>query len=185
VDVDDCANGAQYLVENSLVDGDRLAIRGGSAGGYTTLCVLTFRDVFAAGASYYGVCDLEALAKETHKFESRYLDQLIGPYPKRRDLYLKRSPIHFVGQISCPVIFFQGLEDKVVPPSQAETMVEALRAKGIPVAYVPFGGEQHGFRRAENIKRALDCELYFYARVFGFELADPVEPVPIENLERA
>jgi len=182
VDVDDCANGARYLAEQGWVDPNRLAIRGGSAGGYTTLCALTFRDVFHAGASHFGVSDLEGLATDTHKFESRYLDRLVGPYPERRDLYIARSPIHHVANLNCPVIFFQGLEDKVVPPSQAETMVAALRAKGIPVAYLPFAGEQHGFRRAENIKRALDAELYFYGRVFGFELAEPVEPVEIENL---
>jgi dipeptidyl aminopeptidase/acylaminoacyl peptidase len=182
VDVDDCVNGARYLVERGQVDGERLIIRGGSAGGYTTLCALTFRDVFQVGASYYGVGDLEALTRETHKFESRYLDRLVGPYPERRDLYQERSPIHFTECLSCPVIFFQGLEDEVVPPNQAEMMVEALRAKGVPVAYLPFEGEQHGFRRAENIKRALDAELYFYSQVFGFELADPVEPVQIENL---
>ena len=181
VDVDDCVNGARYLVEQKQVDGNRIAIAGGSAGGYTTLCALTFRDRFKAGASYYGVSDLAALAQDTHKFESRYLDRLIGPYPERRDLYWERSPIHFTEQLNCPVIFFQGLEDKVVPPSQAEMMVAALRAKGLPVAYVPFEGEQHGFRRAENIKRALDGEFYFYSRVFGFEPADAVEPVPIEN----
>jgi dipeptidyl aminopeptidase/acylaminoacyl peptidase len=182
VDVDDCANGARYLAGRGAVDGDRLIIQGGSAGGYTTLCALTFRDIFQAGASYYGVSDLAALAQETHKFESRYLDRLVGPYPERADLYRERSPIHFTDRLSCPVIFFQGLEDPVVPPSQAESMVEALQAKGLPVAYVPFEGEQHGFRRAEHIKRALEAELYFYARVFGFELAEPVEPVPIENL---
>lgn len=183
VDMDDCVNGALYLVKGGEVDGDRLAIRGGSAGGYTTLCALTFRDVFSAGASYYGVSDLEALAKETHKFESRYLDSLIGPYPDGRELYRERSPIHFAERLSCPVIFFQGLEDQVVPPSQAELMVNALRAKGVPVAFIAFDGEQHGFRRAETIKRALDAELYFYSRIFGFDLAQPVEPVPIENLK--
>ncbi len=182
VDVDDCVNGAKYLTARGLVDGERLMIDGGSAGGYTTLCAVTFRDAFKAGASHFGVSDAEALAKETHKFESRYLDGLIGPYPERADLYRERSPIHFTDQLSCPVIFFQGLEDKVVPPNQAETMFEALRAKGVAVAYVAFEGEQHGFRRAENIKRALDGELYFYSRVFGFELADRVEPVEIENL---
>jgi dipeptidyl aminopeptidase/acylaminoacyl peptidase len=182
VDVDDCVNGARYLVKRGEADGDRLAIRGGSAGGYTTLSALTSRDVFTAGASYYGVSDLEALAKETHKFESRYLDSLIGPYPERRDLYQERSPINFTERLSCPVIFFQGLEDKIVLPNQAELMVEALRAKGLPVAYIPFEGEQHGFRRAENIKRALDAELYFYSKIFGFELGSPIEPVPIENL---
>lgn len=182
VDVDDCVNGALYLVERGEVDSQRLAIRGGSAGGYTTLCALTFRDLFSAGASYFGVSDLGALAEETHKFESRYLDSLIGPYPERRDLYEKRSPINFTERLSCPVIFFQGLEDQVVPPNQAELMVEALRSRGVPVAYVPFEGEQHGFRRAETIQRVLDAELYFYSKIFDFELADPVEPVPIENL---
>ncbi len=183
VDVDDCANGARYLAGRGEVDRDRLIIRGGSAGGYTTLCALTFRDVFKAGASYYGIGDLEAMTQETHKFESRYLDRLIGPYPKQRELYVERSPIHFTDHLSCPAIFFQGLEDQVVPPNQAERMVEALREKGIPVAYVPFEGEQHGFRRAENIKRSLDAELYFYSRVFDFELAEPMEPVEIENLK--
>jgi dipeptidyl aminopeptidase/acylaminoacyl peptidase len=182
VDVDDCCNGAKFLAARGEVDINRLMIDGGSAGGYTTLCALAFRDAFKAGASHYGVSDAEALAKETHKFESRYLDNLIGPYPERRDLYVARSPINFTDKLSCPVIFFQGQEDKVVPPNQAETMVEALRKKGVPVAYVLFEGEQHGFRRAENIKRALDGELYFYSRVFGFELAEAVEPVPIENL---
>ncbi|MBI3978953.1 MAG: S9 family peptidase [Chloroflexi bacterium] len=182
VDVDDSVNGARWHVERGELDGDRLAIRGGSAGGYTTLSALTFRDVFAAGASHFGVADLELLAKETHKFESRYLDTLIGPYPARRDLYVARSPIHFTDRLTCPVIFFQGLDDKIVPPNQAELMVAALRAQGIPVAYLPFAGESHGFRRADTIKRALEAELYFYARVFGFALAEPVEPVPIENL---
>jgi dipeptidyl aminopeptidase/acylaminoacyl peptidase len=182
VDVDDCVNGARYLVERGLVDAARCAIDGGSAGGYTTLCALTFHDTFKAGASHFGVSDLEALAKETHKFESRYLDGLIGPYPERADLYRERSPIYHTAQLSCPAIFFQGLEDKVVPPNQAEMMVEALRQKGLPVAYVAFEGEQHGFRKAENIKRALDGELYFYSRIFNFELADQVEPVTIENL---
>jgi len=182
VDVDDCVNGARYLVGQAQVDGDRLMITGGSAGGYTTLCALTFRDTFNAGASHYGVSDAEALAKETHKFESRYLDGLMGPYPEKREIYIARSPINFTERLSCPVIFFQGLEDKVVPPNQAEAMVDALRAKGIPVAYLPFEGEQHGFRQAKNIKRALDGELYFYSRVFGFKLAEPVEPIEIDNL---
>jgi dipeptidyl aminopeptidase/acylaminoacyl peptidase len=126
---------------------------------------------------------LEALARDTHKFESRYLDSLIGPYPERRDLYVERSPIHFTDRLNCPIIFFQGLEDKVVPPNQAEKMVEALHAKKVPVAYLTFESEQHGFRKAENIKRVLEAELYFYSKVFGFELADPVEPVKIENLQ--
>jgi dienelactone hydrolase len=182
VDVDDCANAARYLAERGEVDENRMAIAGGSAGGYTTLCALTFRDTFKAGASYYGVSDLEALATDTHKFEARYLDRLIGPYPERKDLYQARSPIHFTDRLSCPVIFFQGLEDKIVPPNQAEMMVAALKAKGLPVAYVPFEGEQHGFRRAENIKRALDGEFYFYSQVFGFKPAETLEPVLIENL---
>jgi len=182
VDVDDCVNGARYLIDRGEVDGDRLMITGGSAGGYTTLCALTFRKSFKAGASHYGVSDAEALAKDTHKFESRYLDGLFGPYPAQREIYFRRSPINFTDQLSSPTIFFQGLEDKVVPPNQAEMMVEALKKKGIPVAYVPFASEQHGFRQAANIKRSLDGELYFYSRVFGFDLADPVEPVEIENL---
>ncbi|MDY7007088.1 MAG: S9 family peptidase [Cyanobacteriota bacterium] len=182
VDVDDCVNGAQYLAKRGLVDGNRMAISGGSAGGYTTLCALTFKDVFKAGASYYGVSDLEALATDTHKFESRYLDGLIGPYPEKKDLYQERSPIHFTELLSCPVIFFQGLEDKIVPPNQAEIMVEALKQKGLPVAYVAFAEEQHGFRRSENIKRALDGEFYFYSRVFGFTPAENLEEVEIINL---
>ncbi len=182
-DVDDCANGAKDLAGSGLVDGDRLVIDGGSAGGYTTLCALTFRDVFKAGASYYGVSDLEALATDTHKFESRYLDSLIGPYPERQDLYRERSPIHATQHLNCPVIFFQGDEDKIVPPNQAEMMVDALRAKGLPVAYVLYAGEQHGFRKAENIKRTLDGEFYFYAKVFGYEPAEAIAPVAIENLD--
>jgi len=183
VDVDDCVKAALYLVKSGRVDGGRLAIRGGSAGGYTTLCALTFRDVFKAGASYYGVSDLEALDRETHKFESQYNRKLIGPYPERRDVYWERSPIHFADRISCPMILFQGLEDKIVPPSQAELMVQALRAKGLPYAYVAFEGEQHGFRQKESIKRALEAELYFYSKIFGFEPAEHVEPVHIENIK--
>ncbi len=182
VDVDDCANAALHLVHQGLADGNRLAIRGGSAGGYTTLAALAFRNVFAAGASYYGVSDLTALAGDTHKFESRYLDRLIAPYPEGADIYQQRSPINHTYGLSCPIILMQGLQDRIVPPNQAEMMFDAVRAKGIPCAYLPFEGEQHGFRRAENIKRALEAELYFYSRVFGFELADPIEPVEIENL---
>ncbi len=182
VDVDDCVNGAKYLVEKKLVDGERVAIAGGSAGGYTTLSALTFRDFFKAGASYYGICDLEALTRDTHKFESRYLDRLVGPYPEKKDLYQQRSPIHATEKLSCPVILMQGLEDKIVPPNQAEMMVEALRKKGLAVAYVPFPGEQHGFRKAESIKRSLEVELYFYSKIFGFELSDEVEAVKIDNL---
>jgi len=182
VDVDDCVNAARYLVEQGLVDAGRMAIDGGSAGGFTTLAALTFRDVFHAGASYYGICDLEALVKDTHKFESRYMDSLIGPYPQRQDLYQQRSPIGHTQGLSCPLILFQGLEDKIVPPGQAETMYQTVKAKGIATAYLPFEGEQHGLRQAANIQRALDAELYFYSRVFGFTLAEPVEPVAIENL---
>ena len=183
VDVDDCANCARYLIERGEVDGERTAIRGGSAGGYTTLASLAFRDVFRAGASYYGVSDLEALETDTHKFESRYLDRIVAPYPEKRDVFIERSPIYHVDKLSCPVIFFQGDEDKVVPPNQAQLMVNALREKGIPVAYLLFKGEQHGFRKAENIKRALDAELYFYSKIFGFETADYIEPVTIENMD--
>jgi len=182
VDVDDCVNAARYLVENGRAHGNRVAIRGGSAGGYTTLAALTFRSFFKAGASYYGVSDLETLAKDTHKFESRYLDGLIGPYPEKRDLYYERSPIHFTERLSAPIILFQGLEDKVVPPDQATKMFEAVRAKGLPAAYLAFEGEQHGFRKAENIKRSLEAELYFYSKVFGIRLAEPPRPIPIENL---
>jgi dipeptidyl aminopeptidase/acylaminoacyl peptidase len=182
VDVEDCANGARYLAEQGEVDAERLIIRGWSASGYTTLAALTFRDIFKAGASYFGVSDLEALAKETHKFESRYLESLIGPYPEQRDVYLERSPIHHTEHLSCPMILFQGLDDKVVPPDQAESMHEAVKAKGLPVAHVTFDGEDHGFRKAENIKRTYDAELLFYSEVFGFELPDPVEVVEIANL---
>jgi dipeptidyl aminopeptidase/acylaminoacyl peptidase len=170
VDVDDCTHAALFTASQGIADLERLAVSGGSAGGYTTLCALTFRDVFAAGASHYGVGDLEALARDTHKFESRYLDRLVGPYPERRDLYIRRSPIHHTERLSCPVIFFQGLEDRIVPPNQAEEMVAALAARGIAHAYVPFEGEQHGFRRVENIRTALEGELFFYAHVFGFSV---------------
>jgi dipeptidyl aminopeptidase/acylaminoacyl peptidase len=182
VDTADCIAAARYLAGQGDVDGERLAIRGGSAGGYTTLCALVFHDDFAAGASYYGVADCEALATDTHKFESRYLDGLMGPYPEARDVYYARSPIHFADRLSCPVILFQGLEDRVVPPSQAEMMAEALRAKDLPVAYLAFEGEQHGFRKAETIQRTLEAELYFYSRVFRFPLSEAIEPVEIENL---
>jgi dipeptidyl aminopeptidase/acylaminoacyl peptidase len=182
VDVDDCVAATRQLAEWGEVDPRRLAIRGGSAGGWTTLCALTFRDDFTAGASYYGVADAEGLARDTHKFESRYLDRLIGPWPDAAELYRQRSPVHFTDRLSCPVILLQGLEDAVVPPAQAEAMAAALDAKGIPHAYVAFPGEQHGFRQAANIRRAVEAELYFYGRVFGFDLADPVDPVPIAHL---
>ncbi|MBV8337153.1 MAG: S9 family peptidase [Alphaproteobacteria bacterium] len=176
VDVDDCVNGAKYLAGSGKVDGRRLAIRGGSAGGYTTLCALVFRDVFKTGASYYGVSDLEALAKDTHKFESRYLDGMIGPYPERRDLYVARSPVHFADRLSVPIAFFQGAEDAIVPPNQTEAMVAALKAKGLPFQYLLFDGEQHGFRRSQTIKRTLDAELYFYSTFLsGTKLAFAIE----------
>lgn len=165
VDVADCVHGAKYLVENRNADPDRLMIAGGSAGGYTTLSALTAagEKIFAAGASHYGVSDLAALARDTHKFESRYLDWLIGHYPQDERLYAERSPINHVDRLSAPVIFFQGADDKVVPPNQTEMMVAALKERGIPVGYFLFDGEQHGFRKAETIKRALDAELYFFA----------------------
>ncbi len=181
-DVDDCVNAARYLAEQGAVDPDRMTITGGSAGGFTTLCALTFRDTFKAGCSSYGIGDLEALARDTHKFESRYLDRLIGEWPKDAAVYRDRSPIHHLDGLNCPVIFLQGSEDKVVPPNQAESMVTALNEKGLPVAYILFDQEGHGFRQAANVKRALEAELSFYAQIFGFEPADPIEPVQIENL---
>ena len=185
VDVDDCMNAAHHVAGRGTVDPNRLIIVGGSAGGYTTLCALTFRDAFHAGASYFGLADLEPFVADTHKFESRYLERLIGPYPARRDLYRARSPIHFTDRLSVPVILFQGLDDKIVPPRQAEVMVDALRRKGIPFAYVAFEGEGHGFRRGESIKRTLDGELYFYSRIFDFPVPDSIEPIEIENLSAA
>jgi dipeptidyl aminopeptidase/acylaminoacyl peptidase len=183
VDVHDMINAARFLCESRRADERRLIIRGGSAGGYTTLAALAFHpDVFKAAASYYGISDLEVLEVDTHKFESRYSHSLIGPYPAAKDLYRERSPIHFVDRLACPLILLQGLEDKVVPPNQSEMMAEALRAKGLPVAYLAFEGEQHGFRKAATIIRSLEGELYFYGAVFGFTPADVIEPVPIDNL---
>jgi dipeptidyl aminopeptidase/acylaminoacyl peptidase len=183
VDVEDVVNAARFLVSKGLADPRRLMVRGGSAGGYTTLAALTFHpQAFTAGASYYGISDIEVLAHDTHKFESRYLDTLIGPYPATREIYRARSPIHFVDRLSCPLILFQGLEDKVVPPNQSEMMANAVRAKGLPVAYLAFEGEQHGFRKADTIVRSLEAELYFYGAVFGFTPADTIEPVTIDNL---
>jgi dipeptidyl aminopeptidase/acylaminoacyl peptidase len=182
VDTEDCVAAARYLAEQGEADGKRLAIRGGSAGGYATLCALTFHDAFAAGASYFGVADAEALARDTHKFESRYLDRLIGPYPERADLYRERSPINHVERLRSPVILFQGLEDEVVPPNQAETMVAALARNGVPHAYLPFEGEQHGFRKAETNIRCLEAELCFYGRIMGFAPAGDPEPVEIAGL---
>ena len=182
-DVEDMIHAARFLAGSGNADARRLIIRGGSAGGYTTLAALTFHPgVFQAGASYYGICDLEVLARDTHKFESRYLDSLVGPYPARRDLYHDRSPIHFVDRLACALILFQGLEDQVVPPNQSSMMAEAVRAKSLPVAYLTFAGEQHGFRKADTIVRCLEAELAFYGAVFGFAIADTVEPPAIDNL---
>ncbi len=181
-DVDDMVRGAEYLVALGLADSSRLAIRGGSAGGYTALAALAFRDTFSGGASLYGIGDLMTLAQDTHKFESRYLDRLIGPLPETEQLYRDRSPIEHVDALNCPVIFLQGEDDKVVPPNQAEMMVDALDQKGIPVAYVLFEGEGHGFRKAENVTRALESELAFYGRVFGFVPADDLPGLDIRNL---
>jgi len=182
LDVQDMIAAAHYLVATGRADANRLMIRGGSAGGYTTLAALTFHPgVFKAGASYYGISDIEVLAHDTHKFESRYLDTLVGPYPAARDVYYARSPIHFVDRLDCSLILFQGLEDKVVPPNQSEMMAAAVRAKGLPVAYLAFEGEQHGFRKATTIVRCLEAELYFYGAVFGFTPADDIEPIRIDN----
>jgi dipeptidyl aminopeptidase/acylaminoacyl peptidase len=185
VDVADCLAAAGWLADRGRVDRDRLCIRGGSAGGFTTLAALARPDTaFAAGADHYGVADLTALAADTHKFESRYLDRLVGPYPEERELYLERSPIQHVERFDRPLIVLQGAEDAIVPPNQSEKIVNALRDRGVPVAYLLFDGEQHGFRRSENIRRALDAELSFYAQVLGFELpaGEGIEPVVVENL---
>ncbi|MGC8465131.1 MAG: prolyl oligopeptidase family serine peptidase [Acidimicrobiales bacterium] len=183
VDLDDCVNAALYLVAQGLADKDALLIRGGSAGGYTTLCALTFRKTFAAGASYYGVGDLGALARDTHKFESRYLDGLIGPYPEREDLYQERSPIFHTDLLQTPMLVLQGLEDKVVPPEQAEAMVKALRENAVPFAYLPFEGEQHGFRKAETIVRCAEAELSFYAQILGLDIGESTPTIFIENMD--
>lgn len=178
-DVEDAVAGAQWLADQGLADAGKLIIRGGSAGGYTTLAALAFSDVFKAGASHYGVSDLEALAGDTHKFESRYLDQVIGPYPERKDLYIERSPIHHLDGFNAPLLLLQGLEDKVVPPNQSEMIFEALKDKGIPTAYVSFEGEGHGFRKSENIVTALNAELYFYSQVLGFNTAESLPEIDI------
>ena len=182
VDVDDAANAAIYLAKDGKVDRDKLLIRGGSAGGYTTLACLAFRDVFRAGASLYGISDLALMAQDTHKFESRYLDRLVGPYPAAEQRYRERSPIHHLPGFNEPVILLQGLEDKIVPPNQAKLILDSLKSRGIPVAYIPFEGEQHGFRRAENIIRAQEAELYFYSKILDFPLPEEIEPVEIYNL---
>jgi dipeptidyl aminopeptidase/acylaminoacyl peptidase len=181
LDTDDCIAAARYLADRGLVDEARLAIRGGSAGGYTTLCALTFHDQFATGASYFGVADIGALAEETHKFESRYMDSMIGPYPEAAQLYRDRSPAHHADKLSRPMLILQGLDDEIVTPDQAEMMVEALDRKKIPHAYLAFEGEGHGFRKAENIERSVEAELFFYGWVFGFVPAGDIAPVEIRN----
>jgi dipeptidyl aminopeptidase/acylaminoacyl peptidase len=171
VDVADCVSAAKYLAGQGLADADRFIIRGRSAGGYTTLAALAFRPaVFRAGASYYGISDLEAMAAETHKFESKYLEGLIGPYPACRDIYRARSPIHFIDRLKSPVVLFQGLEDRIVPPHQSEMVAAAVRAKGLRAELFAFAGEQHGFRRRDTIVRCLEAELSFYGSVLGFDL---------------
>jgi len=185
VDLDDCVNGARWLADQGLVDREHLAIRGGSASGYTTLCAVTFRDVFKAGTSYFGIADLETFRAETHKFESHYDQTLVGKWPEAKQLYHDRSPINFVDRISCPVLVLQGAEDRVVPPSQAEEIVDALWEKHLPHAYLLFAGEDHGFRAAENIIRSFEAELSFYGQIFGFAPADAIEPVKVEFLETA
>ena len=182
VDVEDCVSAARYLVERGDVDGRRIIARGSSAGGYTTLRALTWKSFFAAGASYYGIADLAMLARTTHKFESHYLDQLIGPYPQQKEVYADRSPIRSAEDLDCPIILFQGLDDPVVPPSQAEAMVRVLREKKLPHAYLELEGEQHGFRKADSIVRCVTAELYFYGRVFGFVPADNIVPIEVANL---
>ena len=177
LDIDDCVACVRHLVATGRADPRRVAIRGGSAGGYTTLAALAFADVFQAGASHYGIGDLIALDRDTHKFESRYLGTLVGD----EDALRERSPINHVDALSCPVIFFQGAEDRVVPPNQAHAMRDALHGKGIPVAFELFEGEGHGFRRAENRRRAIEAEHAFFARVFGIDAPDVVE-VAIANL---
>ena len=183
-DTDDCIAAARYLKAAGLVDPDRVVIRGGSAGGYTTINALTFHDEFAAGAAYYGIADLSVFIGDTHKFESRYLDSLVGPYPEEAQRYHDRSAINFIDQLSTPMIILQGLEDEIVPPSQADLMVEALERKGVPHAYIGFPGEQHGFRVAANIIRAQEAELYFYGKVLGFTPADDIgdDVVEVKNL---
>ncbi len=182
VDIDDCVNGAKHLIAEGLVDPDRVIIMGWSASGYTTLSALAFRDFFKAGISFYGIGDLEAMTADTHKFESRYLDGLIGPYPEAIDRYKERSAINHVDNISAPMLILQGLEDKIVPPNQARMMYDAVAAKGLPVAMVLYEGEQHGFRKSETIRHSQDVSLYFLGKVFGFEPADEVPSVEIANL---
>lgn len=181
-DAEDCCDAALYAVQNNLADPEQLIIKGGSAGGYTVLCALTFHNVFSAGASYYGIGELASLARDTHKFESRYLDKLVGTYPENKQTYLDRSPIHHVDQLNCPVIFFQGEDDHVVPKQQAEKMVAAIESKGIPVAYLLFKGESHGFRKSKTIEDTLNAEYLFYSKIFNFDITEPLRPITIKNL---
>jgi len=185
VDVGDCVAAARHLAQQKEVDPERLSIQGGSAGGYIVLCAMTFHDVFDVGAIYFGIADWEAFDAETHKFEARYNDYLIGPSPEQRDLYYQRSPIHFIDRVRGAIILYQGLDDPIVPPNQSEMMFEALRARGLPCAYIAYPGEQHGFRQSANIQRSLEAQLYFFSKILGFELAEPVEPVEIVNLDSA
>ncbi|MGE5196481.1 MAG: S9 family peptidase [Anaerolineae bacterium] len=180
-DVEDCIDAALYLAHQGLCDKQRLVIKGGSAGGYTVLCALTFHRVFACGVSYYGVSDLEALVKDTHKFEAKYLDGLIAPFPEGKAVYEQRSPIHHVDKLDSPLLLLQGKQDPVVPPSQAEMIFDALKRKGAPVSLLLFDKEQHGFRIAANIKRAIEAELYFYSKILHFPLFEPIEPISIET----
>lgn len=183
VDVDDCCNAALFLAKEGKVDGKRMAIEGGSAGGYTTLASLTFRDVFAAGCSYFGVSDLTMMLDDTHKYEARYLDSLVGKYPEEKERYIKYSPLHHTERLSCPILLLQGKEDKIVPPNQAEVMYDALLEKKIPTSYLLFDKEQHGFRIAENIIKSLEAQLYFYKRIFDIPVGEETPPIKIINLD--
>ncbi len=183
LDVDDCIAGALTLAERGLVDPNRLAIRGGSAGGYATLRALTRSDVFTTGIVLYGIGDLETMVRDTHKFEARYLDGLVGPYPEAQAVYRDRSPIHHLDRLSAPILLLHGTEDRVVPPNQAEALAAAARAKGLPVAMIMFAGEGHGFRKAETIRVATEAQIFFLSRIFGYEPADPVPPIMIDNLD--
>src|SRR5690606_5276992 len=176
-----CVTGAETLADQGLVDPARLAIRGGSAGGFTTLAALTFSPAFSAGVSSYGIGDLAAPARDTPKFETRYLDGLVGPYPEAKHIYVERSPIHHVDRLESAMLLLQGLDDKVVPPNQAQTMADAVRSKGLPVAHIEFAGEGHGFRKAETIRAAVEAELSFYGQGFGFTPADDIAPVRVDN----
>ncbi|MDA0893126.1 MAG: prolyl oligopeptidase family serine peptidase, partial [Proteobacteria bacterium] len=182
-DVEDAVAGARWLSDQKLADPQRLIIRGGSAGGFTVLAAHAFHNTFSAGASHYGISDLTILAEQTHKFESRYLDQVIGPYPELDHVYRQRSPINHLENFRAPLIMLQGLDDKVVPPNQSEMIYEALKVRGVPTAYVSFEGEGHGFRKAENIVHAIQAELYFYSRVLNMQVADDLPAIEIDNLK--